>query len=326
MVCKNCGMANSDTAQVCSECGSVLRAEKPQPSQNEIPQAAEQPSASKPAATPAPPAYAAEPVYAWYVAPTSQPFYASMPFDMRFAQPLTYYAQVPSMQPTPAAAPATEPGAPVQPVAAEVVAQSQAEAAASEAQPEPNQAAAPQAVPQQPVNVHPFGEALPTTGSYSAAPVMTVPYLQAPVYQQQAYSPLQQKDPHAAKSTWALVLGILSVALPVLTCSLASPLGVICGLIAMIMGAVCLNKVQPENKGKTIAALILGVVGLVISALSAVLLIRTLSSVSFAEEFQNFYDQYTSFVSMIVFSGLKTVIGTISIILSDLATLIKIVF
>ena len=134
------------------------------------------------------------------------------------------------------------------------------------------------------------------------------------------------KDPHEAKATWALALGIVAVALPIITCSLGSPLALICGIVALILGGVSIGKVFPKNKGKAIAGLVLGIVGVLISILSVTMLFNSISTVTNSDEFKQFYDQYNSFIAMVLTNGIRVVMNTVTIVIGRLQMLLKLLF
>lgn len=325
MVCKNCGMANSDMAKVCSECGSVL----PAPPAKEPAAAQAQTPAAEPAvnhtAPPVPPTvpipgipYAAVPGYGYMppAPPVQMPAYA--PYGAYVPQPaqaMSPYAgnAIPAQMPVPPAPQAqtppvaTPPSAPVNP----------------QVQPgiEP--------IAQQPiVNEHPFGEPLPTSGTYSAQPIMPpvqMPYAQMPLYQP-PYGMPPLKDAHAAKANWSLALGIVAAVLPIVTCSLGSPLGLIAGVIALILSGLCLNKVGEKHKGKAIAGLILGIVGILISILSFSMLYNSLSTLVSSDDFQRFYEQYNSFIHMFVLGSMRVVMHTMKVVIGSLQQLMSIFF
>ena len=175
------------------------------------------------------------------------------------------------------------------------------------------------------VNPNPFGEPLPTTGSYPATP--PAPQAVPPVYGQPMYPAypyaFPPKDPHAAKANWALALGIVAVALPIISCMLGAPLALICGIVALILGGVSIGKVFPQNKGKAIAGLVLGIVGVLLGILSIIMLMTSLSSVTNSDEFKQFYDQYNSFIAMVLTNGMRVVMNTVTMIIGRLQMLLK---
>ena len=300
MVCKNCGMANSDTAQVCSECGSVLRADKPAPKpQPQIPQgAAVQPPVQGYAVMSAP--YAVPPSYGWY-APPAAPAFTAPVYDMRFAQPVSPYPAAPISAPV-----MPEPA--VQP------------AAAAPAQESAPPSAVGQETAQQPIEAP--AQTQPESVAYQPMPMMPPPYIQQGMYPYGAYSPLM-KDTQKSKAVWSLALGIVSLAVPLLTCAFLTPLSVIAGIIAIILGGISMNKVSREHRPKAIAGLVLGIVGTLVSILGIVLLIISLSTLTQMPEWKEFYDQYSSFVALVLMSGIRVVMHTVKSVISQLEMLMR---
>ncbi|MBR0414885.1 MAG: zinc ribbon domain-containing protein [Clostridia bacterium] len=297
MVCKNCGMANSDTAQVCSECGSVLRAQKPaeKPELQNPQGAAVQPPVQSYVVPQAP--FAAPPVYSWY-APPAAPLPGVAPvYDMRFAPPVPPY--------------------PAAPVSAAVVQEPAAPPAAAAPAQEPAPTAVLQESAQQPSAAPAAPEVPPAPAAYRPMPMMpAVPYMQQGMYPYGYVPPM--KDTQKTKAVWALVLGIVSLALPLLSCAFLSPLSMIAGIIAIILGGITMNKVSSEHRPKAIAGMVLGIVGTIVSLLAIIFLISSLSTLTQMPEWQSFYDQYTSFVAMIIISGIRVVMHTIKSVISQL--------
>ena len=303
MRCKNCGMANADTAKICSECGSPLPAPQPpaEPVKEPVQNAAQPPVQTPQAPVATQPAATAQPA-----TPTIPPVTPQV--NMNYPPtPPAYPYYVPPAQPMPYA--------PVQPPV-------------NTAPPVQQPAPAQENVPQAPVGQNPFGEPLPTAGAYHAAP--SAPQAVPPVYTPPMYPPypyaIPPKDPHGAKATWALALGIVAVALPIITCSLGSPLALICGIVALILGGVSIGKVFPNNKGKAIAGLVLGIVGVLISILSVTMLFNSISTVTNSDEFKQFYDQYNSFIAMVLTNGIRVVMNTVTTVIGRLQMLLKLLF
>ncbi|MBR2591220.1 MAG: hypothetical protein IKE65_09930 [Clostridia bacterium] len=329
MVCKNCGMANSDMAKVCSECGSVLPkpAPKVQPASGEASAQTQQPAAA--------------PVQIVSGAAVQGiPVMQYIPMQYGY-MPTVAPVQVPSYPPYGAfTAPAhSTPYAAMPMQTSQQVAQAQPAVSAAAPQPTP---AAPQVPPQMPtaanvqeeipVNPHPFGEPMPTAGSYAAQPVMppqTPPQMpayfgQVPPYQPPYGMPL--KDPNGTKAVWALALGIASLVLPLLTCFFASPIGVVAGIIALILGGICMNKVFPQNRAKAIAGLVMGICGTLLSLLGITVLYNSLSGLTNSEEFKYFYDQYNSAVQSIVLTGMRIAMQTVKVVIGRLQQVLGLLF
>ena len=313
MVCKNCGMANSDMAKVCSECGSVLQ--KPSPKKQETVQTQPEQPIQQPVVASAPinagaaaqgfPAMQYAPIHNYgfaYAPPIQTPQYP--PYGAFTMPPMQGYELYADMRvPLPVQAPATH--------AATAVAVPPAQPL----QTMPTQTFAMENPPaEMPVNPHPFGEPMQTTGSYPAQPAVpsqVSPYYAVP-YQPPFGMPL--KDPYGTKATWALVLGILSLALPILTCSLASPLSVV------------FNKVFPKNKAKATAGLVLGSCGTLVSILGVSALLTSLSGLTNSDEFRYFYDQYNSFIHMVAMHTMRIAMQTVKSIVGRLQQVLGYLF
>ena len=294
MRCKNCGMANADTAKICSECGSPLPAPKPPAVPvTETAQDVVQPRVQ----TPQPPVGTVQ--AASMQAPATP-------------QPQVNMNHTPTPPVYPYYAPPAQPihYTPAQPAHMEAPVQPQANAPA----PQTHSAS--------------FGEPLPTAPAYPVTPPVqqaAPPVYTQPMYPPYPYAPVP-KDPHAAKANWALALGIVAVALPIITCSLGSPLALICGIVALILGGVSIGKVFPNNKGKAIAGLVLGIVGVLISILSVTMLLNSISTVTNSDEFKQFYDQYNSFIAMVLTNGIRVVMNTVTTVIGRLQMLLKLLF
>ena len=301
MICKNCGMANADSAKICSECGSELRVAKPaeeKAAESAVPESA-QPVTGAPVNS-APPAPQPMPAQGWYYPVAPQPLYAPAPYDMHYAQPVPFYAP-----PVGVAPPQPAPQAPAP----------QAAAPESEAPP----ASAPQPAPPAPVAAAAPQSPQPAGGMYYAPPV-PAPYMPMPAYAQPIALPAQ-KDTYHTKAIWAMALGIVSAAIPVITCSFGAPIGIVAGFIAIILGGICMNKVQPRDKSKAIAGLVLGIVGTLFCIVSTVMLARSVTELYGSEDWQSFFEQYNSFVAAVVMNGVRVVAHTVKSVITQLEML-----
>lgn len=273
MVCKNCGIANSDNSRFCSECGSALPQKKAE--------AVEAPAAEAVNTVPAPPA-----------APSPVP--GVVPPMPSFAySPPAFFGQVPQAVPPVMSMPVYVP--PMAPPVPEAPAVQPVQEAAKI----PEAPAAPQ------VNAPAFGAPVQQAGANPAMPsaqlpqgypVPQLPYGQMPPF---AYPSPLFKDPNATKVTWAMWLGIASAIIPLVTCIFGSPVSLVLAIVALCLGIVCVGRVYPQNKSKAIAAIVTGAIGLGVSILGISVLIRAFSSIAdtdFMKEFQEYFDSFIAFM------------------------------
>ena len=291
MVCKNCGIANSDNSRFCSECGSALLVNKAIEQSEQAPvtqntaEVVEQ-TAPQPVQAAAPNMVAA-PVSGVQAVPQPQPVYCAVqqPIAPPFVQAP---ANPPAQEPAPAPVNAVQGGqAPVQ-----------------------NIYSAPPANPNPYVN-----QVSPVT---HIPPVAPMPYGQIPMY---PYPPVF-KDENASKITWALWLGILAAVFPLITCSFGSPIALVMGIVAISLAGANINKVFPQSKNKAIAALVVGIVGTVFSVMGCSILLRAISAISeggYLEEFNEYFDSFIAFwvpkIIKISAVAIKAVLNQVQIII-----------
>ena len=308
MVCKNCGIANSDASRFCSECGSVL----PKPKVQEPSEQSQQ---------------------AEYSAPAPQlPVFGGMP---NMVPPLPPFSYVPPMMPI--APPNVVP--PSVPFAPTVVPASPAEVktdAAPAAVPESTTQPAPEVPPAQPVtapsNPAPVGAPIPNAPGYTPAPIMSstqpspyMPMQYPPAYAPFGYPPLM-KDPNAAKATWALWLGILSAVLPIVTCSYASPLALVMGIVAICLGAVNAKKVFPQNHSKIVAGIVVGSIGVAFSLFGCGVLVKAISVLTSSNEFKQFSEQFQSFIAFNILRVMRFTSVAVKAVVVQVQAIIRILF
>lgn len=269
MVCKNCGIANSDTSKFCSECGSVL----PAPKQETAP-AAEEPKAQS------------------YTAPAPQPY----------VQPV-YYVQQPVVPP-------------VMPVPEQPVQNKEAE----QPQAQPAQQYAPQP------NPNPFGVPMSNSGSYNATPAYPPVQFNTPPVYGFPYPPFAYNEGAMKAAVWSLGLGIAATVLPIITCSIASPISIILGIIAIALGAANVNKVLPNRKSSAIAGIVFGIIGVIFSIIGFSVLSSVFDAVATSEEFKQFNEQFNSFIVFALTGILRIIRVAVSSFISKAQTIIGLLF
>lgn len=295
MVCKNCGIANSDNSRFCSECGSALS----------VPKAVGE-GEQAPVTENAAPVKAAEPQPV-QAAQSVPPFTPASNIQVPYApQPVSPAPPFFGTAPQPIAGPFVQ--APANPPLGE-----QASAPVNAA---PAQAPVQNVYSAQPVNPNPYVNQMPPAPQFP--PVVQMPYGQMPMY---PYPPMF-KDPNASKITWALWLGILAAVIPLITISFGSPLALIMGIVAISLAGAYLNKVFPQNKNKAIAALVVGIIGTVFSLMGCSILLRAISTITRGGYLNEFYDYFDSFIAFwaprvirISAIAIKAVINQVQIII-----------
>ena len=283
MVCKNCGIANSDNSRFCSECGSALPQKKVETAPEKTPEteAVQEQPLEQTAAAPATPTMAASAATpAWQPAPVGQ---------------------APNADFSKTASAGFQGAAPVQPAQTPPVA-----GQAYAAPPPPFGAYQPVLPPQIP----------PIPPMQPGAPYAPVPPFGY------GYSPLF-KDPNASKVKWALGLGIASAIIPFVTFTFGSPISLILAIIALCLSAANLNKVFPQNRSKAIAGLVMGIIGIAISGLFISLLARVAGALVNSEEFKQFNEQFQSFLAFIMFKGYKIAVIGVKAVVVQIQTILK---
>lgn len=307
MVCKNCGIANSDASRFCSECGSVLPQPKPEEPTPPEEKTDYQPPVAQPVmipVMPGTPVYAAQPV-----------------FD--YQRPVAAQVNMPAF----GAMPASYPSAAVVPPESTPPAQENpAPQAAQPAQPTPPQA--PPVPPVPPVQAYamptppPMYPPMPPVQGMPTMP--PYPFGQGGMYSF-PYSPLM-KDPHASKVTMALWFGIVAAVLPFVTCSLASPVCLVLAILALCFGAANFNKVFPQNKSRAIAAIVAGSIAIVISGAGCFAIARVISAISQSEEFKQFNESFNSFIAALAVRAMRVAVIGVKLFIEQLRILLKVIF
>ena len=311
MVCKNCGIANSDASRFCSECGSVLPQPKPEEPTPPEEKTDYQPPVAQPVmipVMPGTPVYAAQPV-----------------FD--YQRPVAAQVNMPAF----GAMPASYPSAAVVPP--ESTPPVQENPAPQAAQPTPPQAApVPPVPPVSPMGRAP-GYAMPTAPAAMYPPIPPVqgmppmfpyPYGQGGMYGF-PYSPLM-KDPYASKVKMALWFGIVAAILPFITCFFASPVGLVLGILGVCFGAANLSKVFPQNKSKAIAAIVVGSIAIAISGAGCFAIAKVIAAISESEEFQQFNESFNSFIAALAVRAMKMAMIGAKLFIEQLRILLKVIF
>jgi hypothetical protein len=96
--------------------------------------------------------------------------------------------------------------------------------------------------------------------------------------------------PRASGATAALALGIVAIIGGVFSCCCLWPVGIICGILAIIFGsnatrAIDDGRADPIDRGKAVAGRVCGIIGMILGILGAVWFLVSIASGGFKYNF-----------------------------------------